>query len=140
MKLYSIENQNIQWGITLKYNKEEFFHYHPKFLKELKKFIKTHKCPTLKDDLNLLEDMILDDLEEDYKLSSQYHRIVGLKPYVTQPAFVFKDFRCKGIKKGKKSGFRITFILFSEYVYFTEIYHKNQKEIEDKERINDLFK
>lgn len=84
--------------------------------------------------------MILDDLEEDYKLSSQYHRIVGLKPYVTQPAFVFKDFRCKGIKKGKKSGFRITFILFSEYVYFTEIYHKNQKELEDKERINDLFK
>jgi len=54
--------------------------------------------------LSLLEDMILDDLEENHKLSSEYHRIGGLKPYVTQPAFVFKDFRCKGIKKGKKSG------------------------------------
>lgn len=45
--------------------------------------------------------MILDDLEDDYRLSSEYHRIVGLKHYVTEPAFIFKDFRCKGIKKGK---------------------------------------
>ena len=80
---------------------KNFFHYHPKFIKERNKFIRTHKCPTLKDDLDLLEDMILDDLEDDYRLSSEYHRIVGLKHYVTEPAFIFKDFRCKGIKKGK---------------------------------------
>ncbi|MBQ6218936.1 MAG: hypothetical protein IJJ47_04315 [Methanosphaera sp.] len=84
--------------------------------------------------------MILDDLGEDHRLSAEYHRIVGLKPYVTEPAFIFKDFRCKGIKKGKKSGFRITFVLYSEHVYFTEIYHKNQKDVEDKDRINDLFR
>ena len=71
--------------------------------------------------------MILDDLEDDYRLSSEYHRIVGLKHYVTEPAFIFKDFRCEGINKGKKSGFRITFVLYSEHIYFTEYIIKIKK-------------
>lgn len=65
--------------------------------------------------------MILDDLEDNYRLSSEYHRIVGLKHYVTEPAFIFKDFRCKGIKKGKNQVLGNICILFRTYLFYRDI-------------------
>ena len=115
--------------------------YHPKFCKEFKKFINRNKCPTLESDFKLFKKNLKDDISRNKLLPSKYHKISGLDSRVNQPAFIFKDFRCEGINKGKKSGFRITFLIINrEYFYFTEIYHKNQKDVEDKERINALFR
>lgn len=116
-----------------------YFDCLPKFRREYKKFIKTHKCPSLKEDFELFMLNLIDDFNMD-ELPSIYHRISGLKSYVTEPAFIVKDFRCHKINKGKKSCFRITFLLINGNKFlFTEIYHKQSKDIEDKDRINSLF-
>ena len=46
------------------------------------------------------------------------------------------------MNKGMKSGFRITFIHdpSENLIYFVQFYFKSKNEIEDKERINKLFK
>lgn len=46
------------------------------------------------------------------------------------------------MNKGSKSGFRISFIYDQDeyYIYFVEFYFKQSNEIENKERINRLFK
>ena len=66
--------------------------------------------------------------------------ISGLENNVTVPAFIIK-FRCKGINKGSRSGFRITFLFDQEEsrFIFVEIFNKNKKEIPDKNRVNELF-
>ena len=67
--------------------------------------------------------------------------ILGLENSVTVPAFIIKKFLCKGINKGSRSGFRITFLFDQEEsrFIFVEIFNKNKKEIPDKNRINELF-
>lgn len=67
--------------------------------------------------------------------------ISGLENYVTVPAFIIKKFRCEGINKGVKSGFRITFLFDKEEskFIFVELFHKNKKKIPNKKRINELF-
>lgn len=46
------------------------------------------------------------------------------------------------MNKGSKSGFRISFIYDSSkrFIYFVEFYFKQNNEIENEERINQLFK
>lgn len=117
------------------------FKYHPKFRKEFEKIINKRKCPSLKEDFELFKDVLIDDFSSYGKLPRRYHKISGLASYVNEPAFIVKDFRCKGIGKGKRSGFRLTFVFYDyKCILFTEIYYKNKKEVEDKERINKLFK
>ena len=55
---------------------------------------------------------------------------------------IIKNFRCKGINRGSRSGFRITFLFDKKEGKFTlvEFFQKNKKEIPNKNRINDLFK
>lgn len=124
----------------VKNTKNISFEYHPKFCKEFNKIIRKHQCPTLEEDFEVFKNGLVDDLNSEDKLPNMYHRIAGLDSRVNKPAFIIKDFRCYGIKHGKKSGFRLVFVLYDFVVYFTEIYHKNRKTIEDKERINKLFK
>lgn len=122
-------------------NTEDFlFKYNDQFCKEFNKIIKKRKCPSLKEDFKLFKKDIIDDFDKG-KLPKKYHRIAGLDSCVNVPAFIVKDFRCHGIKKGKKSGFRIVFLLIeSNIFYFTQIYYKGKTEVEDKERINKLFR
>ncbi len=74
--------------------------------------------------------------------NKKYSKISGLDSNVTLPAFVAKVFYCKKMNKGSKSGFRITFIYNPSTlsIYFVEFYFKQKNEIENKERINRLFK
>ena len=67
--------------------------------------------------------------------------ISGLENNVTVPDFIIKKFRCKGINKGSRSGFRITFLFDQEEsrFIFVEIFNKNKKEIPYKNRVNELF-
>ncbi len=74
--------------------------------------------------------------------NDKYFRIAGLDDCVTLPAFVAKAFYCEKMNRGMKSGFRITFIYdpSENLIYFVQFYFKSQNEVEDKSRINKLFK
>ena len=99
-------------------------------------------CPTLKEDFERLKIALVQYLEDLNRFPVNIcNRIAGLDSKVKFPAFIVKNFRCKGINKGSRSGFRITFLFSREdnLFYFVEIYNKNKKPVEDKERINELF-
>lgn len=118
--------------------------YDKRFLKEKRKF--SRKCPSIDDDFKRFEKALKVDIEDnDYKIpltTNKYSKISGLNRCVTLPAFVAKSFYCKKMNKGSKSGFRITFVYDSvnRFIYFIEFYFKQSNEIENKERINQLFK
>lgn len=118
--------------------------YDKRFLKEKRKF--SRKCSSIDGDFKRFEKALMVDLEDNnYKVpldTKKYSKISGLAPYVTLPAFVAKVFYCKKMNKGSKSGFRISFIYdqSSRYIYFVEFYFKQTNEVENKERINRLFK
>ncbi|KZX11600.1 hypothetical protein [Methanobrevibacter curvatus] len=113
-----------------------------KFKNEFNKLVK--KCPSLKDDFDLLKEAMAVDLNYNKQKfpQSKYEQIAGLGKNVTLPAFIVKKFRCKAIKKGNRSGFRFTFVFHREelLIYFVEAYFKSKKEMEDKNRIIELFK
>lgn len=118
------------------------FECHPLFVKEFHKIIRKHQCPTLEGDFRRLKVILVQDLLDNYNFSQHVcTRIKGLDSNVSYPAFIIKNFRCKGINKGARSGFRLTFVYIKEenYFYFCEIYNKNKKSVEDKDRINKLF-
>ena len=99
-------------------------------------------CKSLNEDFKRLKVVLIQDLEDNGKFSKHIcKRIAGLDSRVSLPAFIVKSIRCTDIKKGKNSGFRLTFIYNPEnnYFYFIELYRKKDKEIEDKNRINNLF-
>lgn len=132
-----MKNENIEYF-------KGTFSFHPKFKKEYEKIIKKHKCPTLENDLELLKKVLYKTITNNKNHifpNNICTRISGLNRNVPYPAFIIKNFRCKGINKGKKSGFRITFIFYTDTnkFCFVEIFHKNEKDIEDKNRINKMF-
>ena len=119
------------------------FEYHHKFKKEFKKIFTKKHCPTIKSDFQLLYDILINHLEESGKFSPHVCRhVAGLDNYVSIPAFIVKNFRCQGINKGSRSGFRITFLFDEEKrkFIFVEFFEKSKKEVPNKKRINDLFR
>lgn len=119
------------------------FEYHPKFKKEFNKIIKRKKCPTLKNDFKLLLDALILSLNENHRFPKHVcMHVVGLDTSVKFPAFIVKKFRCKNINRGANSGFRITFVFDSKEkkFIFVEFFRKSTKDVEDKTRINNLFK
>ncbi len=118
--------------------------YHKKFLKEKRKLAR--KCPSIDDDFKKFENALKTDITyNNYVVptnNDKYFQIAGLNENVILPAFVSKWFYCEKINKGANSGFRITFIYDPSInlIYFIQFYHKSKVEIEDKERINKLFK
>lgn len=119
------------------------FYYHPKFKKEFNKIFKKNKCPSIKKDFKLLYDVLIQELTEQNEFKANTcNRMAGLENIVTLPAFIIKKFRCKKIKKGANSGFRITFLFDKEEsrFIFVEIFNKNKKPTPNKDRINNLFK
>ncbi len=118
--------------------------YDKRFLREKRKF--NRKCSSIDLDFKRFEKALIVDLEDNnYKIpldTKKYSKISGLADYVTLPAFVAKSFYCKKMNKGSNSGFRISFIYdpSTRYIYFVEFYFKQVNEVENKERINRLFK
>lgn len=102
--------------------------YYPKFADEKDKLIK--KCPTLNEDLDRLKSTIIDDLisKNNNLPENIYVHVKSFKGL--PPVFKVKKFRCRAIKKGNRSGFRIVFMYLRDLslIYFIEIYHKNKKE------------
>lgn len=118
------------------------FEYHHKFKKEFDKILTKQHCPTIKSDFKLLYDVLIQHLMDSNQFSpNMCMHMAGLENRDV-PAFIIKKFHCKGINKGSRSGFRITFLfdIDESRFIFVEIFEKKNKEVPDKKRINELFR
>jgi mRNA-degrading endonuclease RelE of RelBE toxin-antitoxin system len=109
-------------------------------LAEFKKDLKTltKKYRTLNDDLGVVKRVLEVSPDERPPFSFRIDDL-GLKTCVIK----VKKIACKSMKgRGVNSGLRLIYAHFPEEnkIVFIELYHKNSKEIEDKERILNNFK
>lgn len=109
-------------------------------LAEFKKDLKTltKKYRTLNDDLQVVKRVLEVFLDERPPFSFRIDDL-GLKTCIIK----VKKIASKSMKgKGVNSGLRLIYAHFPEEnkIIFIELYHKNSKEIEDKERILNNFK
>lgn len=108
----------------------------PEFRKDLKKLLKKYR--TLNDDLAIIKLDLNDDPEARPPFSFRIDNL-GLETCVIK----VKKIACRALKgRGVNSGLRLIYAHFQEEdkIIFIEIYHKNDKENEDRQRIIDNFK
>lgn len=108
----------------------------PEFKKDLKTLLK--KYGSLNDDLDVVKKVLTVTPEERPPFSFQIDNL-GLKTCIIK----VKKIACKALKgRGVNSGLRLIYAHFEEEqkITFIEIYHKNDKEKEDKQRILTNFK
>jgi mRNA-degrading endonuclease YafQ of YafQ-DinJ toxin-antitoxin module len=106
------------------------------FKKDLKSLLK--KFRTLNDDLDIMK-KVLEVLPDERPPFSFRIDNLGLKTCVIK----VKKIACKALKgRGVNSGLRLIYAYFQEEnrIIFIELYHKNDKENEDRQRIIDNFK
>jgi len=106
------------------------------FKKDLKNLIK--KFRTLNDDLDVVKRVLEVAPDERPPFSFQIDNL-GLKTCIIK----VKKIACKALKgRGVNSGLRLIYAYFpnEQKITFIELYHKNEKESEDKQRILDNFK
>lgn len=106
------------------------------FKKDLKILIKKYR--TLNDDLGVVK-RVLEVYSDERPPFSFRIDDLGLKSCVIK----VKKIACKSLKgRGVNSGLRLIYAHLPEEnkIVFVELYHKNSKEIEDKERILNNFK
>ena|SRR3989338_9162483 len=107
----------------------------PEFDSEFDKLLKKYR--SLKEDLEVLKTILL-------KYSAGYEpvifRISGLG--IETAVYKVKNFRCKALNKGSRSGIRIiyAYIEARQEIKFVEIYYKEKDDIDcNKERIRKYF-
>ena|SRR5690554_5742918 len=106
------------------------------FRKDLKKLLKKYR--TLHDDLCVLK-QVLEVMPDERPPFSFRISHLALENCVIK----VKKMACKSLKgRGVNSGLRLIYAYFPEEqrITFIELYHKNDKENEDKKRIRDNFK
>jgi hypothetical protein len=106
------------------------------FKKDLKTLLKKYR--TLNDDLDVVK-KVLDILPDERPPFSFRIDNLGLKTCIIK----VKKIACKALKgRGVNSGLRLVYAHFQkeEKIIFIELYHKNDKENEDRQRIIDNFK
>jgi hypothetical protein len=106
------------------------------FKKDLKSLLKKYK--TLDDDLNVVKKVLTAAPEERPPFSFRIDNL-GLETCVIK----VKKIACKALKgRGVNTGLRLIYAHFEEEekIIFIELYHKNDKENEDRERISNNFK
>ena len=106
------------------------------FQKDLKTLLKKYR--TLNDDLDVVRRVLEVAPDERPPFSFRIGNL-GLETCVIK----VKKIACKSLKgKGANSGLRLIYANFKdqEKITFIELYHKNDKENEDKERILSNFK
>jgi mRNA-degrading endonuclease YafQ of YafQ-DinJ toxin-antitoxin module len=106
------------------------------FKRDFKNLLKKYK--TLEDDIEIVK-KVLEILPDDRPPFSFRIDNLGIDRCVIK----VKKIACKSLKgKGVNSGLRLVYAYFKEEkkIVFVEIYHKNDKEIEDRERIISFFK
>ncbi len=106
------------------------------FTKDVKDLLKRYR--TLNDDLDVVK-KVLEVLPDERPPFS--FRIDGLG--LTTCVIKVKKIACKSLKgRGVNSGLRLIYAYFKEEqkIVFIELFHKNDKENEDRRRIMDNFK
>jgi hypothetical protein len=106
------------------------------FKRDLKTLLKKYK--TLNDDLDEVKTILKKKPDERPSFSFRIDNL-GLETCIIK----VKKMACKALKgKGINSGLRLIYAHFpdEEKITFIELYHKNDKENEDKNRITDNFK
>lgn len=101
------------------------------FGKDLKKLLKKYR--SLEDDLRVVKMELNDEPGESPPFS---YRIEGLN--LNTCVIKVKKIACKSLKgRGVNSGLRLIYAWFEteERIVLVELYHKNEKENEDRERI-----
>lgn len=106
------------------------------FKKDMKNLLKKYR--TLKDDLDVVK-RVLEVVPDERPPFSFRIDNLGLETCVIK----VKKIACKALKgRGVNSGLRLIYAHFpdEQKITFIELYHKNDKENEDKKRITDNFK
>ncbi|PGH39211.1 MAG: hypothetical protein CRN43_10450 [Candidatus Nephrothrix sp. EaCA] len=106
------------------------------FTKDLKHLLKKYR--TLHDDLSTVKIILRKHPDERPPFSFRIDNS-GLETCVIK----VKKIACKALKgRGVNSGLRLIYAYFAEEqkITFIELYHKNDKENEDRKRIRDNFK
>lgn len=106
------------------------------FKKDLKNLLKKYR--TLNDDLAVVK-KVLEIMPDERPPFSYRIDNLGLKTCVIK----VKKIACKALKgRGVNSGLRLIYAHFEkeQKITFIELYHKNDKENEDRQRIIDNFK
>jgi len=106
---------------------------------EFKKDVKTllKKYRTLNDDLGVVKRVLVVNPDERPPFSYRIENL-GLKTCIIK----VKKIACKALKgRGVNSGLRLIYAWFQEEqkIVFIELYHKNDKESENRKRIMDNF-
>lgn len=108
----------------------------PEYQKDLKQLLKKYR--TLKQDVEDLQKTLA--VEPDAEPPFSY-RIDGLG--IETCVIKVKKIACRALKgRGVNSGFRLIYAWFEveQRIVMVELYHKNDKENEDRNRINKYFK
>ena len=108
----------------------------PEYKKDLKDLLKKYR--TLTDDMAVIQKVLTVSADERPPFS---FRIDGLA--ITTCIIKVKKIACRSLKgRGVNSGLRLIYALFTEEsrIVFIELYHKNDKENEDRNRILRHFK
>ena len=103
----------------------------PEFQRDLKRLLKKYR--TLKEDLEIVRKDLNDEPGESPPFS---FRIDNLG--INRCVIIVKKIACKALKgKGVNSGLRLIYAWFEaeRRIIFIELYHKNDKEAEDRDRI-----
>jgi mRNA-degrading endonuclease YafQ of YafQ-DinJ toxin-antitoxin module len=106
------------------------------FKKDLKSLLKKYR--TLNDDLYIVKKVLEIMPDERPPFSFRFDNL-GLKTCIIK----VKKIACKALKgRGVNSGLRLIYAHFQEEqkITFIELYHKNDKENEERQRIIDNFK
>lgn len=106
------------------------------FKKDLKNLLKKYR--TLHDDLDVVK-RVLEVIPDERPPFSFRIDNLGLETCIIK----VKKIACKALKgRGVNSGLRLMYAHFpnEQKITFIELYHKNDKENEDKKRITDNFK
>ena len=107
----------------------------PEFKRDLKNLLKKYR--TLNEDLAEVKTILKKKPEERPPFSFRIDNL-GIKSCIIK----VKKIACKAIKgKGVNSGLRLIYAHFpqGQKITFIELYHKNDKETEDRKRIMDHF-
>ncbi|MBS1918470.1 MAG: hypothetical protein JST87_19560 [Bacteroidetes bacterium] len=105
------------------------------FEKDLKRLLKKYR--TLNEDLEIVKSILKTKPDERPPFS---FRIDGLA--ITTCVIKVKKIACRSLKgRGVNSGFRLIYAWFEteQRIVFIELYHKNEKEAEDRARIKKNF-
>jgi len=126
MAIVAIEKKSIA-------GQDPIFNEVPEFTKDMKKLNK--KYNTIYDDLETFKQALSVALPDGL---SGIVPISDLGDGIKDPVYKVRKFHCKALKgKGVKSGIRLIYTYYPSLnmIYFIEAYHKNQQEMEDRERI-----